>query len=45
MPPRRDPHSSVEPSFSDVAQLGEAIANAIQASLRPPQTTPLETDV
>ena len=36
MPPRRDPRSSVKPSFPDVAQLGEAIANAIQASLRPP---------
>ena len=43
MPPRRDPLPSVEPSFPDVAQLGEAIANAIQASLRPPQMTPLET--
>ena len=43
MPPRRDPRPSVEPSFPDVAQLGEAIANAIQASLRPPQRTPLET--
>ena len=43
MPPRRDPCSSVEPSFPDVAQLGEAIANAIQASLRPPQRTHLET--
>ena len=36
MMPRRDPRSSVEPSFPDVAQLGEVIANAIQASLHPP---------
>ena len=43
MPPRRDPRPSVEPSFPDIAQLGETIANVIQASLRPPQRTPLET--
>ena len=43
MSPRRDPRSSVEPSFPNVAYLGEAIANAIQALLRPPQRTPLET--
>ena len=36
MPPRRDRRSSVEPCFPDVAELGEAIANAIQALLRPP---------
>nr|XP_028949341.1 zinc finger MYM-type protein 1-like [Malus domestica] len=43
MPPYRDPRSSVEPSFPDIAQLRKAIANAIQSSLRPPQMTPLET--
>ena len=43
MPPRRDPRPSVKPGFPDVAQLGEAIANAIQAPLRHPQRTPLET--
>jgi len=43
MPPRREPRSSGEPSFHDIAQLGEAIANAIQATFRPPQRTPLET--
>ncbi|KAM2316616.1 hypothetical protein ACFX1S_000451 [Malus domestica] len=43
IPPRREPRYSAEPSFPDIAQLGEAIANAIQSSLRPPQRTPLET--
>ena len=43
MPPRRDPRPSVESSFPDVAQLMKAIANAIQASLRPSRSTPLET--
>ncbi|KAM2013164.1 hypothetical protein ACFX1T_024907 [Malus domestica] len=43
MPPRRVPHHSAEPSFLDIAQLGEAITNAIQSSLRPPQMTHLET--
>ncbi|KAM2154990.1 hypothetical protein ACFX1Q_046741 [Malus domestica] len=43
MPPRRERHHSVEPSFPDIAQLGEAIANAIQSSLCPPQRIPLET--
>ncbi|KAM1985337.1 hypothetical protein ACFX16_013514 [Malus domestica] len=42
MPPRRDPRTSSEPGFPDINQLGEAIANAIQASLRPSQKTPLE---
>ncbi|KAM1772050.1 hypothetical protein ACFX11_046794 [Malus domestica] len=43
MPPRREPRHSNEPSFPDIAQLGEAIANAIQSSLCLPQKTPLET--
>ena len=43
MLPRMDARSSVEPSFPDVAQLGEAIANAIQALLRFPKRTLLET--
>ena len=40
---RREPRTSAESSFPDIAQLGEAIANVIQSSLRPPQRTPLET--
>ena len=36
MSPRRDPRSSVEPSFPDVAQLGEFIVNVILALLRLP---------
>ena len=43
MPPRREPHTSSESNFPNIAQLGKAIANAIQSSLRPPQRTPLET--
>ena len=43
MPPRREPRRSAEPSFPDVAQLGEAIATAIHSAIRPPQRTPLET--
>ncbi|XP_070661474.1 uncharacterized protein [Malus domestica] len=43
MPPRRDPRSSSESGFPDISQLGEAIANAIQASLRPHPKTPLES--
>ncbi|XP_070669016.1 uncharacterized protein [Malus domestica] len=43
MQPHREPHHSAEPSFPDIALLGEAIANAIQSSLRPLQRTPLET--
>ncbi|XP_070681845.1 uncharacterized protein [Malus domestica] len=43
MPPRKEPHHSAEPSFPDIAQLGEAIANDIQSSLRPPQMTHFET--
>ncbi|KAM1522645.1 hypothetical protein ACFX10_012739 [Malus domestica] len=43
MPPRREPCHSAEPSFPDIAQLGEAIANAIQSSIRHPQMTHLET--
>ncbi|XP_050104638.1 uncharacterized protein LOC126584232 [Malus sylvestris] len=31
MSPRREPRHSAEPSFLDIAQLGEAIANAIQS--------------
>ncbi|XP_068317134.1 uncharacterized protein [Pyrus communis] len=31
MPPRKEPRRSAEPSFPDVAQLGEAIATAIQS--------------
>ena len=38
MSPRRDPRPSSEPSFPDVSQFGEAIANAIH----PPHRTPLE---
>ena len=30
-------------NLTNSSQLGEAIANAIQSSLRPPQRTPLET--
>ncbi|XP_068331401.1 uncharacterized protein [Pyrus communis] len=43
MPPRWEPRRSAEPSFPDVAQLGEAIATAIHSALRPPQRTHLET--
>ena len=43
MPPRREPRRSAEPSFPDIAQLGEAIATAIHSAIRPPQRTPLET--
>ncbi|XP_068319725.1 uncharacterized protein [Pyrus communis] len=43
MPPRREPRSSAMSSFPDIAQLGEAIANAIQPSLHPSQRTPMET--
>ncbi|KAM1318631.1 hypothetical protein ACFX2H_003743 [Malus domestica] len=43
MPTRMDSRPSVEPSFPNIAQLRETIANAIQSSLRPPQMTPLET--
>ncbi|KAM1121634.1 hypothetical protein ACFX19_003334 [Malus domestica] len=43
MPPCREPRPLVEPSFPDIAQLGEAITNVIQSSLRPPQMTFLET--
>ncbi|KAM1342493.1 hypothetical protein ACFX2F_006810 [Malus domestica] len=43
MLPRREPRSSAEPSFLDIAQLGEAKANVIQSSFRPSQRTPLET--
>ncbi|KAM1889287.1 hypothetical protein ACFX13_047295 [Malus domestica] len=42
MPSRREPRHSAEPSFPNIAQLGEAIANVIQPSLRPPQMTSLE---
>ncbi|KAM1942869.1 hypothetical protein ACFX15_011283 [Malus domestica] len=43
MPPHREPNHSAELSFPDIIQLGEAIANAIQSSLRHLQMTPLET--
>ena len=43
MPPRREPRHSAEPSFPDIAQLGEAIANALQSVIRPPQRTHLES--
>ncbi|KAM2549654.1 hypothetical protein TB1_013995 [Malus domestica] len=43
MPPRREPRPSAEPSFLNIAQLDEAIANAIQSSLCHPQRTSLET--
>ncbi|KAM1068125.1 hypothetical protein ACFX2A_000118 [Malus domestica] len=43
MPLCREPHHSAEPSFPDIAQLGEAIVNAIQFSFRPPQMTPFES--
>ena len=42
MPPLREPRVPSETNFSDFGQLGEAIANAIQSSLRPPQMTTLE---
>ena len=43
MPPRREPRRSAEPSFPDIAQLGETIATTIHSAIRPPQRTPLET--
>ncbi|KAM1175128.1 hypothetical protein ACFX19_028164 [Malus domestica] len=43
MSPHREPHHSAGPSFPDIAQLGEAITNAIQSSLCPSQLTPLKT--
>ncbi|TQD99950.1 hypothetical protein C1H46_014454 [Malus baccata] len=43
MPPRREPRTSSESNFPDIGQLGEAIANVIQSSLRLPQWTPLES--
>ncbi|KAM2751537.1 hypothetical protein EV2_000699 [Malus domestica] len=43
MPPRREPRPLAKPSFPDIAQLGEAIANVIQSSFLPPQRTHLET--
>ncbi|XP_068319687.1 uncharacterized protein [Pyrus communis] len=43
MPPRREPRRSAEPSFPDIAQLGEAIATAIQSAICRTQRTPLET--
>ncbi|XP_048448029.1 uncharacterized protein LOC125480861, partial [Pyrus x bretschneideri] len=43
MPPRREPRRSSEPTFPDITQLGEAFATALQAVMRPPQRTPLET--
>ncbi|CAN6581576.1 unnamed protein product [Malus baccata var. baccata] len=43
MPPRRDPQRSAESNVPDIAQLGEAMARAFQANIRPPQRTPVET--
>ncbi|KAM1249619.1 hypothetical protein ACFX2G_032967 [Malus domestica] len=43
MLPRREPRQSAEPSFPDIAQLGEAIVSAIQSAFCTPQRTPLET--
>ncbi|XP_068331397.1 uncharacterized protein [Pyrus communis] len=43
MPPCKEPRRSAERSFPNVAQLGEAIATAIQSALLLPQRTPLET--
>ncbi|XP_068309608.1 uncharacterized protein [Pyrus communis] len=43
MPPRREPRRFAEPSFPDIAQLGETIATAIHSAIRLPQMTPLET--
>ncbi|KAM2850943.1 hypothetical protein PS2_027128 [Malus domestica] len=40
---RREPRHSDEPSFPDIAQLGEAIVNVIQSSFCPPQMTHIET--
>ena len=34
MPPRREPQRSDEPSFPDIAQLGEAIVSVIQSVIR-----------
>ena len=43
MPPHRKPCCSDEPSFPDIAQLGEVIANMIQFVIRSPQRTSLKT--
>ncbi|KAM2467922.1 hypothetical protein PS1_009672 [Malus domestica] len=43
MLPRRELRTSSESNFPDIGQFGEAIANAIQYSLRPPRNAPLET--
>ncbi|XP_070667535.1 uncharacterized protein [Malus domestica] len=43
MPPHREPRHSVEPSFPNIAQLGEAIVTAIQSAFHPPQRTHFET--
>ncbi|CAN6587261.1 unnamed protein product [Malus baccata var. baccata] len=43
MPPRRDPQRAAEFNVPDIAQLGEAMARAFQANIRPPQRTPVET--
>ncbi|KAM2004949.1 hypothetical protein ACFX15_000188 [Malus domestica] len=42
MPPRRDPRRAAEPNFPDIDQLGEAMARAFQANIRPPQRTLVE---
>ncbi|KAM1172837.1 hypothetical protein ACFX2G_023381 [Malus domestica] len=43
MLPRREPRHSAEPSFPDIAQLGEVIVTTIQFVFRRPQRTHLET--
>ncbi|CAN6707917.1 unnamed protein product [Malus baccata var. baccata] len=43
MPPRRDPQRAAESNVPDIVQLGQAIAQAFQASIRPAQRTPVET--
>ncbi|CAN6566587.1 unnamed protein product [Malus baccata var. baccata] len=43
IPPRRDPQRAAESNVPDIVQLGEAIAQAFQASIRPAQRTPVET--
>ena len=43
MQPRREPRRSDEPSFPDVAQLGEVITIIVQFVIHSPQMTSLET--
>ena len=42
MPPRKEPRTPVENNFPGFEQFGEAIANAIQSALRPPQRNILD---